>query len=327
MFETQKVPTHANKTFVILIALSAFIHAIALLQINWNSEKIIRKDELIEVDLFTIEIPPPPKILKKPTQNYESVVKKTTVSKAGDKSNTPKEKKTDTKDNAEVLVVKKISKPVIKKPTLSVESQLSDYGKEGETDTDVKLSEKRLNIPRVKSKQASSLDSPQIEKQKTPIKGIVKSSKKTVDSPKLHNVKVDKLVKTDITGEAESQDLFTEVNDSGGSPTKSSTSGVGEKKDESGRQQGLKIEGEISSRKVIYKPIAPQLNLDRDVTVILKFTVLPNGEVDQVFPYQKADPELERIAIEMLHQYRFEPLFGSTAIQSGIIHFTVYRKK
>ena len=80
------------------------------------------------------------------------------------------------------------------------------------------------------------------------------------------------------------------------------------------------------SRKVIYKPEPPELNLDRNITVILKFTVLPNGEVDQVFPFQKADPELERIAIELLHKYRFEPLFGSNLVQQGRIHFTIYRK-
>ncbi len=87
------------------------------------------------------------------------------------------------------------------------------------------------------------------------------------------------------------------------------------------------IEGELKQRKVISKPNPPVINLDRDVTITLKFTVLPNGEVGHIFPYRKADPKLERLAMQLLRKYRFEPLFENEKVQHGIIHFSIYRSK
>jgi hypothetical protein len=87
----------------------------------------------------------------------------------------------------------------------------------------------------------------------------------------------------------------------------------------------LKIEGEVSRRKLIYQPEAPNLDIDKDLTISLKFSVLPSGVVDQIIPFKKADPDLEKLATELLLQYRFEPLFGEKDIQYGIIHFTIKR--
>jgi hypothetical protein len=139
-------------------------------------------------------------------------------------------------------------------------------------------------------------------------------------------VDVDQLMKKDVVNEAKTPVVSESVKRQSGKEASTNKYGTGNQKIESGYQQGVTIEGEISKRKVIYKPSPPVLNIDRDITVVLKFTVLPNGEVDQVFPFQKAEPELERIAIEMLHQYRFEPLFGSNLVQNGIIHFIIHRK-
>jgi len=87
------------------------------------------------------------------------------------------------------------------------------------------------------------------------------------------------------------------------------------------------IEGELRQRKVMFKPEPPVLNLDRDVTVTLRFTVLPSGEVDEIFPYRKAAPELEQLAMKLLRQYRFEPLFENDKVQHGIIHFSIHRSR
>ena len=87
------------------------------------------------------------------------------------------------------------------------------------------------------------------------------------------------------------------------------------------------VKGEAGYRRVLHKPPLPILDWEKDVTIMLKFTVLPNGAVDHVFPYQKADAQLERIAIELLQQYRFEPLLDSNAIQEGTIRFTIRRKE
>jgi outer membrane biosynthesis protein TonB len=88
-----------------------------------------------------------------------------------------------------------------------------------------------------------------------------------------------------------------------------------------------RIGGEVKNRRVIYRPKPPGLDLESDVTIVLKFTVLPNGQVDQISPFTRADSRLERVAIELLSKYRFEPLFGSQKIQRGVIPFTIYRKR
>ena len=91
--------------------------------------------------------------------------------------------------------------------------------------------------------------------------------------------------------------------------------------------QNSEFEGEIRQRKVIYKPDPPQLDINSDVTITLRFTVLPNGQVDQIFPLRKGEGTLERVAIGLLRLYKFEPLFESDSVQKGIIHFTIQRKQ
>ncbi|MGK0290892.1 MAG: hypothetical protein ACI86H_002355 [bacterium] len=89
---------------------------------------------------------------------------------------------------------------------------------------------------------------------------------------------------------------------------------------------GTLFTGEIRNRKLLYAPPAPKLNLEKNIKISLKFTVLPSGMVDQVFPVIKGNPELERIATRNLRKYRFQALAGSTKIQSGTIHFSIQRK-
>lgn len=86
------------------------------------------------------------------------------------------------------------------------------------------------------------------------------------------------------------------------------------------------IRGEVAYRKVVYRPKAPRLKIEKDVTIILSFTVLPNGSVDQITPYRKADPTLEQTAIRLLREYRFEPLLTGSQVQAGRIHFILRRK-
>lgn len=85
------------------------------------------------------------------------------------------------------------------------------------------------------------------------------------------------------------------------------------------------IEGEAQGREVIYRPPAPSLDLERDVTISLSFVVLSNGSVEEIAPLKKGAPSLEALAIELLGQYRFKPLPGAKP-QRGIIHFTLTRK-
>jgi|GEM_PF-1094256 len=75
----------------------------------------------------------------------------------------------------------------------------------------------------------------------------------------------------------------------------------GAKKDTSG------IKGPAGKRKVLYKPEIPEVKIDREGEVELKFWVLPDGSVGGVFPLLRGDAELERIAINYMKQWRFDP--------------------
>jgi len=70
----------------------------------------------------------------------------------------------------------------------------------------------------------------------------------------------------------------------------------------------LGIKGALISRKILERSNMPQVKLKVDVEIELTLWVLPNGTVDRVVPSVKGDPDLERIAIQYLKQWRFVPL-------------------
>ena len=68
----------------------------------------------------------------------------------------------------------------------------------------------------------------------------------------------------------------------------------------------LTIEGPASGRKVLYKPPQfPEVALEMEVNIRLKFWVLPDGSVGEVIPLQRGDVRLERAAIQYLKSWRF----------------------
>jgi TonB family protein len=81
------------------------------------------------------------------------------------------------------------------------------------------------------------------------------------------------------------------------------------------------IKGPAGKRKILYKPEIPQVKIEREGEVELKFWVLSDGSVGSVFPLLRGDAELERIAINYMKQWRFSPLDegGSAAEQWGTI--------
>ena len=78
----------------------------------------------------------------------------------------------------------------------------------------------------------------------------------------------------------------------------------GTKKDSNG------IKGPAGKRRVLYKPEIPDVKIDREGDVELKFWVLPDGSVGSVVPLLRGDAELERIAINYMKQWRFNPMDG-----------------
>ncbi len=86
----------------------------------------------------------------------------------------------------------------------------------------------------------------------------------------------------------------------------------------------FEIEGEASKRIILTKVI-PEYppGLQKEAVVRIRFTVLPNGLVGEMVPLQKADPTLEKVSLEALRRWRFNPLDENDeqVAQQGIITF------
>ncbi len=87
------------------------------------------------------------------------------------------------------------------------------------------------------------------------------------------------------------------------------------------RKNTIGIKGPAGKRKILYKPEIPEVKLEKEGEVELKFWVLPDGSVGSVIPLLRGDAEFERIAINHIKQWRFNPLDEgvSTVEQWGII--------
>lgn len=76
------------------------------------------------------------------------------------------------------------------------------------------------------------------------------------------------------------------------------------------------------NRIVIYKKVPeypPGVNASG--TIRIQFTVLRDGTVDKMFPLEKADPRLEKAAMDALRQWRFNQI-QENIVQVGIITLT-----
>jgi Gram-negative bacterial TonB protein C-terminal len=83
------------------------------------------------------------------------------------------------------------------------------------------------------------------------------------------------------------------------------------------------IRGPAAERQVIFQPPPPNVTVESESEIELRFWILPNGAVARVVPVKKADPRLEALAINYMRHWRFTPL-PSDAPQDeqwGIIPF------
>ncbi len=89
-------------------------------------------------------------------------------------------------------------------------------------------------------------------------------------------------------------------------------------------QGPYQIEGQAAGRTVIYKVI-PEYPPDRQVmaTIKISFTVLPNGNVGEMIPMIKSDALLEKITLDALRQWKFNPLPADVPqrVERGVITF------
>ncbi len=315
MFEQTKPNLIPNKPFATLVLLSFCLHIFFIFQFKLSPDIQI-KEEIFEVSLIEPEKPVPiakrlPKSIKPSPKKLRKGKPNQFVTKAN-----PKTSIQDTESSKSIF-----SPP--QKPVIAIQSKLYKQGSDG-TVSNVRISGKKLEIPGLgtENKETSS--------ELTPLPKTVVSKRQTSDltskgspSPEISNLDVNQVSKGDIKDDINPniKDHVTNTND----PNKQD--GIKGNGSDTEIPKGNSIKGDLSQRKVLYKPNHPQLNLDRDITIVMEVTVLPNGEVDQVIPIQKADPELEKLAIETLYQYRYEPLFGSKAVEKGRVNFTIKRKK
>ncbi len=89
------------------------------------------------------------------------------------------------------------------------------------------------------------------------------------------------------------------------------------------RQFEIDWEGEI--KREIYQKRLPEFppDIQREATIKIRFTVLPNGLVGQAVLLQKGDTRLENLTLEAFKTWRFNPLpdYVEQRPQTGVITF------
>lgn len=74
------------------------------------------------------------------------------------------------------------------------------------------------------------------------------------------------------------------------------------------------------NRMVVYKKKPPFPDGAEPAQIRIKFRVRPDGTISSMIPLQKADPRLERAAMEALRMWKFNPIEGTNEM-TGIIPF------
>jgi len=77
-----------------------------------------------------------------------------------------------------------------------------------------------------------------------------------------------------------------------------------------GLEGGLR--GPAAARRLLEQPAPPVVEIHEDTILRLRFWVLPDGTVGEVYPLQKGEAELERVASDYLRRWRFNPLANGT---------------
>jgi len=318
------IPTSINHNFYWILITSAILHVVILSFINFSQAEKQAVEKIFEVQLQKVIIqkqeqkqeqkrlpPKKPRYFKK---TKIALPQKPLVQKIQKFQNTHQKLKSDLVFNEKKInksfelldkplpMVKPVAKPSLNTPLTNTIDKVEITSEiDGFLDTDVKLPDSKSQPSEIKLKAQNT-------KRKVVVKGIkaeqIKSGEKSGD-----------ITAGEITQTASKYKISERVDKVIPANPNNNTTIFND----------LKIEGEVSHRKLIYQPQTPNLDIDKDLTISLKFSVLPSGVVDQVIPFKKADPDLEKLAIGLLLQYRFQPLFGEKTIQYGIIHFSIKR--
>lgn len=336
MLRNNRFPDPQYTLFAALLILSVALHALVLSQLNWQIQVPEETEVVFEVELLEPppETPPPqpikptPPVIKPEPPQKKELEKPELLEK---KTAPPPE--TGKPEPAQKPSPKPEPKPVPKPPPKPLLQIQSDIGQSADlTESDIPRAERVPETPSA----APLLNNIKIPEAQSEVRQVI--PKRQAPAPRLsYDPEQEKRIPRqeipdsgEIAGDRQKSDLKSEIRQQKETVRYRivERTGTGESAGTGTQATGdSMIEGELRQRKVIYKPDPPDLNLEKDVTITLKFTVLPNGEVDRIFPFRKAEPELEQLAMKLLRQYRFEPLFENDAIQQGIIHFTIHRSK
>jgi len=89
--------------------------------------------------------------------------------------------------------------------------------------------------------------------------------------------------------------------------------------------ESFEIDWEGDIKREIYHKKLPEFppDVQREATIKIKFTVLPNGLIGSTFLLQKGDTRLENLTLEAFRTWRFNPLpaYVEQKEQTGIITF------
>jgi hypothetical protein len=325
MLKKIKSPDPHRNLFAAILIFSIGLHTVVLSQLEWKLNIELPPEVIFEVQLLE---PQKKVVIPKRIQHKPAKIKKQKPLNKRD-AQPPARSSTPSVQPTPKPVRKPIPKP-LPKPLLSITPDVSrsdslrDNGLSGKI-LPVRVPATRPLIPNIKVPESTIDDQTSSIADRPPASSLLPDSGEFQPA-----LPVEDLNSRQIAESNRQTDIRTEIN-SRKDDVRFRV--VEEKADEASQGAGTSeggesmIEGELRQRKVIFKPDPPVINLEKDVTITLKFTVLPNGEVDQIFPYRKADPKLETLAMQMLRQYRFEPLFENDKIQHGIIHFSIYRSK
>ena len=148
---------------------------------------------------------------------------------------------------------------------------------------------------------------------------------KEVELPKAKNTSEENVVKPADKQKEQTKAVKTETKENNDS--KVTTAGQGNKAAGEG-SFGYDIDWGGQGQRKIYSYIVPAYpqGVNKEIDIRLRFSILPDGTVGNIFPLTKADTKLENAAINSLRQWRFEALApGQKQVEQTAVIVFPYR--
>ena len=148
---------------------------------------------------------------------------------------------------------------------------------------------------------------------------------KEVDLPKAKNTSEENVVKPADKQKEQTKAVKSETKEN--TDSKVTTAGQGNRAEGEG-SFGYDIDWGGQGQRKIYSYIVPAYpqGVNKEIDIRLRFSILPDGTVGNIFPLTKADTKLENAAINSLRQWRFEALApGQKQVEQTAVIVFPYR--